>query len=122
MAAGRVRRRLAHGLAATAALLAAGLLAATGPARADDDPRQFVKFEQEFSGTCVARNGVEILVRNTHPSRKLRVWLDRYHMGVGTGDRSRSDLAPGGEAEPLGCSRTTTGEQEWRVVKAQFVD
>lgn len=92
------------------------------PLRAEDDPLRFVQFVEEFAGHCVARNGVQILVKNTHPTRRLRVWLDRYQMGAGTGDRSRSELAAGGEAEPLGCSRNLTGAQEWRVVRAVFVD
>jgi hypothetical protein len=41
---------------------------------------------------------------------------------VGTGDRSRSDLAAGAEPEPLGCSRSESGPQEWRLVRAVFVD
>jgi hypothetical protein len=89
---------------------------------AEDDAAAHVRFSQDFVGTCVARNGVQILVRNSHPTRKLRVWLDRFHMGVGTGDRSRSDLAPGAEPEALGCSRSLSGPQEWRVVRAVFVD
>jgi hypothetical protein len=92
-------------------------------ARADDaDPRQFVQFVEDYAGSCVSRNGVQVLVKNTHPTRTVRVWLDRYHMGTGTGDRSRSDLKPGGEPEPLGCSRTLSGPQEWRIVRAQFVN
>lgn len=87
-----------------------------------DDPKSYVAFVQEFAGNCVSRNGVQILVKNTHPSRRIKIWLDRYHMGVGTGDRSRSELVPAGEPEPLGCSRTPDGPQEWRLVKAQFVD
>jgi hypothetical protein len=102
-------------LIALAALLAA-------PAHADDDPRAFVQFVQEFAGQCVSRNGVQILVKSTHPSRKLRVWLDRYVAGVGTGDRSRSELAPGAEPDPLGCSRNLDAPQEWRLVRAMFVD
>jgi hypothetical protein len=91
-------------------------------ARAAEDASAFVAFVQEPTATCVSRQGVQIQVRNTHPSRVLRVWLDRYHMGVGTGDRSRSDLAPGGPPEALGCSRSTAGVQEWRLVRAAFVD
>ncbi|MGA0609027.1 hypothetical protein [Caldimonas sp. KR1-144] len=87
-----------------------------------DDAARYVQFVQDFSGNCTARNGVQILVKNAHPNRPIRVWLDRYHMGRGTGDRSRSDLAPGGEPEPLGCSRSDYGAQEWRVVRAVFVD
>jgi hypothetical protein len=43
-------------------------------------------------------------------------------MGIGTGDRSRSDLKPGAEPEPLGGSRSLTGAQEWRLVRANFLD
>jgi len=93
-----------------------------GLARADDDATQYVQFILEPTATCVTRNGQQILVKNAHPTRKLRVWLDRIYMGVGTGDRSHSDLAPGGEPEPLGCSRTLNAPQEWRVVRAAFID
>lgn len=100
------------------------LLLAAWPAvgHAAEDAAAYVGFVEEPTATCVARSGVQIGVRNTHPHRTLRVWLDRYHMGTGTGDRSRSDLKPGAEPEPLGCSRSTTGAQEWRLVRAAFLD
>jgi len=104
------------------ALLLCALALAGSAAPAADDPAAFVRFSEEPTATCVARNGVQIGVANAHPSRTLRVWLDRYHMGVGTGDRSRSELKPGAEPEPLGCSRSQTGAQEWRLVRAAFVD
>jgi hypothetical protein len=85
------------------------------------DAKQYVAFVQEFEATCVSREAVQILVKNTHPKNKVRVWLDRFHMGVGTGDRSKTDLLPGAEPEPLGCSRTLSGPQEWRVVRAEFI-
>lgn len=88
----------------------------------DDDARRYIVFVEEFAGHCTARNGVQILVKSSHPSRKVKVWLDRFYMNVGTGDRSRSELAPGGEPEALGCSRSLNGVQEWRIVKAQFID
>lgn len=117
--------------AAAAATGAAASAPASAPAStpaasvqpaAADEPSRYVAFVQEFASTCVQRNGVQIQVRNTHPQRTVRVWLDRFHMGVGTGDRSRSELKPGAEPEPLGCSRTTSGVQEWRIARAQFVD
>ena len=112
-----MRAHLVAGLAGAALLLAAA------PARTeDDDPFAYVAFVEEPAATCVARRGMQILVRNTHPARTLRVWLDRFHMGVGTGDRSRSELAPGAAPEALGCSRSLGGPQEWRVVRAAFVD
>lgn len=113
----RLWRRMLYGA------LALGAWAGAPAARADEpDARQFVQFVEDFAGHCVARNGVQVLVKNTHPTRGLRVWLDRYHMGTGTGDRSRTDLPAGGAPEPLGCSRSLSGPQEWRLVRAVFVD
>jgi hypothetical protein len=108
-------------------LLASLTLAVVGPLAAaqerDADARNYVQFVQDFGAMCVSRNAVEILIKSSHPSRTVRVWLDRYNAGVGTGDRSRTDLKPGAEPEPLGCSRTLEGAtQEWRVVRAQFSD
>jgi hypothetical protein len=112
-----MRRALHRALSCAACCVSLG-----AAAQAEGDAASFVRFVQEPSANCVMRNGVLILVQNTHPSRKLRVWLDRMHMGVGTGDRSRSDLDPGAEPEPLGCSRNLNGAQEWRVVRAAFID
>jgi len=97
---------------------------AVGPvAAAEDDARKYVEFVQDYAAMCVSRSAVEILIKNSHGSRTVRVWLDRYNAGVGTGDRSRTDLKPGAEPEPLGCSRTLEGgTQEWRVVRAEFRD
>lgn len=96
--------------------------AAAAQAQAAEDATGYVQFVEDFTANCVARNGVQLQVKNTHPSRKIRVWLDRVQMGVGTGDRSRTELSPGAEPEPLGCSRTLTGTQEWRLVRAQFIE
>jgi hypothetical protein len=101
---------------------AACFVSLSAAAQAEGDAASFVRFVQEPTANCVMRNGALILVQNAHPSRKLRVWLDRMHMGVGTGDRSRSDLAPGAEPEALGCSRNLNGPQEWRLVRAVFID
>lgn len=102
-------------------LLALAIVAAWS-VRAEDDPQRFVRFVEEPAGECVNRNGLQILVKNEHPTRKLRIWLDRYQAGVGTGDRSRTDLAPGAPAEPLGCSRNLAGAQEWRLARVVFLD
>jgi len=102
--------------------LALALLLAAPTLRAEEDPARYLQFVEEHAANCVSRNGVQIQVRNTHPTRTIRVWLDRFHMGVGTGDRSRSELLPGADPEPLGCSRSDSGKQEWRVVRVVFVD
>lgn len=103
-------------------LLIASIAVFAAAAHAQDDAAKYVQFVEENSGSCVQRNGVQIQVRSTHATRRIKVWLDRYQGGVGTGDRSRSELAPGAAPEPLGCSRGDAGAQEWRIVRAVFVD
>jgi hypothetical protein len=87
-----------------------------------ENPGAFVQFVPEDDATCMMREGKMALVRSSHPSRLIRCWLERYHIGVPTGDRSHSDLKPAGDPEKLGCSRTDFGKQEWRIVRAQFID
>lgn len=91
-------------------------------ATAEPEPSAFVVFVLEDDGDCILRDAQHVSMRSSHPSRTIRVWLDRYTRGVGTGDRSRTDLKPGGEPEPLGCSRVMGDVQEWRVVRAIYVD
>lgn len=97
-------------------------LAGAAAAQPAEDPAGFVQFVEENAGQCTARGGVQILVRSSHPTRTVKVWLDRYHGGIGTGDRSRSVLPPGAEPEPLGCSRNNQVPQEWRLVRAEFAN
>ncbi len=105
-------------------LVATSLLCALcHAAHAEDDPKAFVQFIEEFpTGVCMQRQGKGLLVKSAHPTRKIKVVLDRYMGEVGTGDRSRSLLLPGAEPEALGCSRSEVGTQEWRVVKVEFVE
>jgi len=104
-------------------VLASFALAAVSLAATAEDARQYVQFVEDGTAQCVSRNGMQILVKSTHPSRSVRVWLDRYNADVATADRSRTDLKPGADPEPLGCSRTLDGgTQEWRIVRAQFAD
>ncbi|GAP33566.1 hypothetical protein [Piscinibacter sakaiensis] len=112
--------------AATAASAAPGAAPSpvaeiAAPTPDGEDALRYIAFVEEPTAGCVARMGRQVQVRSTHPTRTLRVWLDRVHMGVGTGDRSRSDLAPGAAPEPLGCSRTSSGDQSWRIVRAVFL-
>ena len=67
--------------------LSALTLLACAASHAQDDPAKYVKFVEEHAANCVMRNATQIQLKNTHPTRRIRVWLDRYHMGVGTGDR-----------------------------------
>lgn len=92
------------------------------PAENAEEAKSFVEFVTDNDARCVTLEGQMILVRSKHLTKPIRVWLERYHMGADTGDRSRSDLLPQAEAEKLGCSRTVNGSQEWRIIKAQFID
>jgi hypothetical protein len=90
---------------------------------AEEDPASFVKFGEDFGATCVNRNTVTVTVKSTHPSRTVRVWLERSVGGVPTGDRSKSDLKPSAEPEDLGCAKSLEGaEQKWKIQRAAFVD
>ena len=103
------------------ALALAACLAAL-PSHAQEGAAGHVQFVEEPAGNCVARSGVQILVLNKHPTRRIRVWLDRTLGGNGTGDRSRSELAPGAPPEALGCSRNEGLVQGWKLVRAEFVE
>ena len=82
-----------------------------------------MKFGEDFGATCVNRNTVTVTVKSTHPSRVIRVWLERSVGGTSTGDRSRSDLKPNAEPEDLGCAKSLEGaEQKWKIQRAVFVD
>jgi hypothetical protein len=99
------------------------LALAAANAVADEDPASFVKFGEDFGATCVNRKTVTVTVRSTHPSRTVRVWLERSVGGVPTGDRSKSDLKPDAPPEDLGCAKSLEGaEQKWRIQRATFVD
>lgn len=98
-----------------------GIAADAAPA-GDEDAKRFIEFGKDFDANCVSLEGVTVLVKSTHPSRPIRLYLERYLLGHFTGDRSKSDLLPNGEPERLGCSRTVSGPQEWRILRAEFID
>ncbi len=99
-------------------LLAAPVQAAAG----DEDPLQFLAFSTDFDSKCVQRNGVMIYIANKHPSRSMKLVLERWYMDNRTADRGKSVLKPGEEPEPLGCSNIEGGKQEWKVLKSEWAD
>lgn len=98
------------------------LLAVALPAAADDDPVKFIAFSTDFDSKCVQRNGVMVYVANKHPSRSMKLVLERWYMDNRTADRGKSLLKPGDEPEALGCSNIEGGRQEWKVLKSEWVD
>lgn len=85
-------------------------------------PSEFVKFTTDFDAKCVTRGGVMIYISNNHPSKTLKVTLERWFMDNKTGDRSRSILKPSDNPEALGCSKVSNLKQEWRIKKAEWYD
>jgi hypothetical protein len=81
-----------------------------------------VEFVKDFDANCVRWEGYLIMIRSTHPTRRIKVTLERQFMGKPTGDRSRSELAPNGEPDKLGCSQLQVGTQEWKITKVEFID
>jgi hypothetical protein len=114
---------LAKGVATAASRAALAWMCLSGsPALAQESAASHVQFVEEAAGNCVARSGVQVLLKSNHPTRRIRVWLDRTVAGSGTGDRSRSELAPGAPPEALGCSRNQGLVQGWKLVRAEFVE
>jgi len=109
--------------AAVVSLLALSCLALPLQAAAEDeDPLKFIAFSTDFDSKCVQRNGVMIYIANSHPSRTMRLVLERWYMDNRTADRGKSMLKPGADPEPLGCSNIEGGKQEWRVLKSEWLD
>lgn len=102
--------------------LAGALLAAPAMAQDAQDPAAFVEFVKDFDANCVRWEGYLVMIRSTHPTRRIKVTLERQFMGKPTGDRSRSELVPNGEPDKLGCSQLQVGTQEWKITKVEFMD
>lgn len=118
-----------EGLARSITVLGAAavtLLLAGAPAErvyaGDEDPASFVAFSTDFDSKCVQRQGVMIYVSNKHPTRTMRLMLERWYMDNRTADRGKSVLKPGEEPEPLGCSTIEGAKQEWKILKSEWVD
>jgi hypothetical protein len=111
--------------ASSALHLASSLVALVLPSMAaaeDEDPLKFVAFSTDFDARCVDRQGVMIYIANSHPSRTMKLVLERWYMDNRTADRGKSLLKSGQEPEPLGCSNIEGGKQEWKILKGEWVD
>jgi hypothetical protein len=104
------------------ATLTLALLPGIASAQEAQDPAAFVEFVKDFDANCVRWEGYMVMIRSTHPARRIKVTLERQFMGKPTGDRSRSELAPNGEPDKLGCSQLQVGTQEWKITKVEFMD
>ncbi len=86
-----------------------------------ENPNNFLIFSTDFAAKCVTRGGVMIYLSNTHPSKRIKVTLERWYMGYKTADRGRTILKAKSNPDPLGCSKVSEGKQEWKILKAEWV-
>ena len=86
-----------------------------------ENPNDFLSFSTDFAAKCVTRGGVMIYLSNTHPSKKIKVTLERWYMNNKTADRGRTVLNAKSNPDPLGCSKVSEGKQEWKILKAEWV-
>lgn len=109
----------------TGLCLALALAGAATSVSADDaagKAASYVEFEHDFHSQCVMRNGKMRLVRSTHPGRRIKIYLQRYYAGVRQPGRTTEVLEPGREAVTLGCTVVDGRPQDWKLVKARFVE
>jgi hypothetical protein len=87
-----------------------------------ETPKDFLIFSTDFAAKCVIRGGVMIYLSNKHPSREIKVTLERWYMNNKTADRGKSVLKAQSGPDALGCSKVSEGDQEWKILKAEWVD
>ncbi len=98
------------------------LLASLPATASADEARDAVEWVAEADARCVQQGGTLTGVRNRDRTRTVRVWLDRWYMGMRTADRGRHDLPPDGPVRELGCSETRQGRQHWTLEDARFLE
>lgn len=103
------------------AVLCCALLAACAKSANQDRAADALEWLRLNESQCVAKGGQLLAIHNKDPHRAIEVWLDRWYMGVKTGDRGHHRLAPGTTDLPLGCSFTDGAEQRWELVEAKFL-
>ncbi len=115
----------------SAAGLAFGLLlSCTGlpvAAQASDDQAEDVsshlEIYKEFDGRCQGlRRGDARMIRNNHPDKSIKYRMVRVLNGKRQASIIQDTIAPGEEnGQKLGCEKVSDREQNWRVIRAEFV-
>jgi hypothetical protein len=83
-------------------------------------PIEAVEWVRISAADCESKGGQLVAVRNRDSSKALKVVLERWYMGVKTGDRGQHQLAPGAAATELGCSQVEGAEQRWELIDARY--
>lgn len=117
--------------AISAAGLACGLLLSypgLPAAQASDDPTEentssHLEIYKEFDGRCQGlRRGDARMIRNNHPEKSIKYRMVRILNGKRQASIIQDTIAPGEDnGQKLGCEKLGDREQNWRVIRAEFV-
>ena len=85
-------------------------------------PESFLAFETQIDGKChnLSEGGKLQVLRNSHPTQKLRFRLIRYFVDVRQRGRATGTAEPAGEGVALGCTRVGGRTQRWVIERAEF--
>lgn len=98
-----------------------------GPALASEPPAaadSFLSFESLVDGRChnLSERGKLRVMRNDHPSLKIRYRLIRYFVDVPQNGRATGIAEPGGDPIKLGCTLVQGRPQRWDIERAEFLE
>ena len=85
---------------------------------------EYLEFLSIQDGHChnLSEGGQLCLLKNNHPTKKIKFRLERYFVGVRQPGLVVGVIGPGGEPVRLGCTRVDGREQDWKVRLATFAD
>ena len=85
------------------------------------DAGDYIEFVHDHDSQCVMRNGKMQQVRNSHATRKIKLYLYRFFANKRQPGRTVEVLLPEGEPVSLGCTVIDGSPQHWEIAKARFV-
>ncbi len=97
--------------------------AAEAPGSAAENPADFLEFISELDNECQKRSpgGRLRLVRNLHPEKPIKFRFVRVFSKVKQPGFARGTLQPGEEPTQLGCTKISGRDQNWEIVKVEFL-
>jgi len=85
---------------------------------------EYLEFLSVEDGHCqnLSQGGQLLLLKSTHPAKKIKFRLERYFAGVRQPGLVQDVIDPGSQPVRLGCTRVDNREQNWKVRLATFLD
>ncbi len=121
----------AHRTSTSAVGLAFGLLlsctwlpaAAQASDKQTEDVSSHLEIYKEFDGRCQGlRRGDARMIRNNHPDKSIKFRMVRILSGQRQPSIIQDTIAPGEDnGQKLGCEKLDDREQNWRIIRAEFV-